>query len=74
VDKLVKMTECPKELEPILKQETKFLLDRENYRDLRALERDFQLIVDTMILTNLSCTPMLLTPRPDCFSGCRRSM
>lgn len=41
-----------KELEPILKQSPRHILDEKNYKDLRTLERNFQLIVDAMIEIN----------------------
>ena len=41
-----------KEIEPLLEEDTRELLRQDNYTDLRALEREFQLIVDTMIEIN----------------------
>ena len=41
-----------KELEPILKLSPRYILDKKNYKDLRTLERNFQLIVDAMIEIN----------------------
>jgi uncharacterized protein YutE (UPF0331/DUF86 family) len=40
------------ELKPILALEANFLLDSANYKELRTLEREFQLIVDSMIEIN----------------------
>jgi uncharacterized protein YutE (UPF0331/DUF86 family) len=50
--KLANILDYIKELEPILTLEALYLLDKKNYRDLRTLERDFQMIVDTMIEIN----------------------
>ncbi len=52
IEKLNNIIKYNKELESILKLDSRFLIDDENYRDLRALEREFQLIVDSMIEIN----------------------
>lgn len=52
ISKLSRIIEYLKELEPILKLESGYLLTKNNYRDLRTLERDFQMIVDAMIEIN----------------------
>jgi len=68
-DKLSRMVEYIKELEPMLKLDTAFLLDKNNYRDLRALERDFQLIVDVMIEINSHLIKQLELNIPDDYTN-----
>lgn len=58
-----------KELEPILKLETGYLLDKRNYRDLRALERDFQMIVDTMVEINSHFISKLRLEAPEDYTN-----
>ncbi len=52
IEKLNNIIKYNKELGPILELDSKFLIDEKNYRDLRALEREFQLIVNSMIEVN----------------------
>ncbi len=65
-NKLAHITSYLGELRPILKLDNRHLLAKKNYRDLRTLERVFQLIVDTMIEINSHLIKSLnLSPADD---------
>ena len=58
-----------KEIKPLLAEDTGELLKQDNYARLRALEREFQLIVDTMIEINTHIISKLgLEPPQDYFN------
>jgi len=67
--KLSHILEYMEEMAPILKIEVKFLLDKKNYKELRTLERDFQLIVDTMIEINSHLIKNLNLPPADDYTN-----
>jgi uncharacterized protein YutE (UPF0331/DUF86 family) len=68
-NKLKNLTLYLKELKPFLKIDSRVLLEEKNYRDLRALEREFQLIVDTMIEINSHFISKLNLPAPDDYAN-----
>ena len=68
-NKLSNIIGCMKELEPILKLEAKYLLDKNNYRDLRTLERDFQMIVDMMVEINFHFISKLKLEAPEDYTN-----
>lgn len=67
--KLSNLSTYIKEVEPLLEKDTNELLRQDNYAELRALEREFQLIVDTMIEINTHIISKLeLEPPQDYFN------
>lgn len=58
-----------KEMEPILKKDSRFLVDEKNYQYLRTLERTFQLIVDAMVGINSHIIAKLDLPVSEDFQG-----
>jgi len=69
LEKLSKLVDYIKELDPILAADAGHFLVKENYRDLRALERDFQLIVDGMIEINSHFIKQLNLSIPDDYTN-----
>ena len=63
ITKLEQIKTYLKEIEPDLKLSPKNIKD--DYRKLRTLERDFQLIVDTMVSINTHLISKLGLPVPD---------
>lgn len=67
--KLSNLSTYIKEIKPLLEKDTDELLKQDNYAELRALEREFQLIVDTMIEINTHIISKLeLDPPQDYFN------
>jgi uncharacterized protein YutE (UPF0331/DUF86 family) len=67
--KLSNLSTYIKEIKPLLEEDTGKLLKQDNYAELRALEREFQLIVDTMIEINTHIISKLeLEPPQDYFN------
>jgi uncharacterized protein YutE (UPF0331/DUF86 family) len=58
-----------KEMEPILKMDSRLLVDEKNLQYLRVLERTFQLIVDAMVGINSHVIAKLDLPVSEDFQG-----
>ena len=58
-----------KELQPILKLSPDYIKNEKNYKELRTLERNFQLIVDTMIEINSHFISKLNLRVPDDYTN-----
>jgi len=69
INKINNILSYLKELEPILKFSPKYIQDKKNYKELRTLERNFQLIVDTMIEINSHFISKLNLKVPDDYTN-----
>lgn len=58
-----------REMEPLLKMDSRFLVDKKNLQYLRVLERTFQLIVDAMVGINSHIIAKLDLPVSEDFQG-----